>query len=73
MSSAEPLMPPHPQPAVTPADIDDDHDVDILPDGPAETNPAEEAPGRFPANPAFHTPVPGEVLTEDELEDDLGA
>jgi hypothetical protein len=71
MSSAEPIMPPHPQPVVTPADIDDDHDVDLLPDDVLDPGERAEAPQRYPANPAFQTPHPGTPLTEEQLESDL--
>jgi hypothetical protein len=71
MSSAEPIMPPHAQPEVTSADVDDDPEVDILPDA-ADDAGVEEAPVEFPANPLFHAPTPGASLTEAELDDDLG-
>jgi hypothetical protein len=61
-------MPPQPQPHVEPSEIDDDHDVDILPDDAPDD---EVAPAEYPANPAFRTPHPGEALDEDEIEADL--
>ena len=36
-------------------------------DGDSEASAAVE----FPANPAFHTPTPGDHLSEDALEKDL--
>jgi hypothetical protein len=72
MSTAEPIMPPHPQPQVQPSDIDDDRDVDILPYDPADTPDTDaEAPAELPENPAFQTPTPGATLSESELEADL--
>ncbi len=65
-------MPPHPErPEVTAADIDDDRDVDILPDDGDDPDEVSETPVHYPANPAFHTPVPGATLSEVELEADL--
>lgn len=72
MSTAEPIMPPHQErPDVTAADIDDDRDVDVFPDAADPRGDASEAPVHYPANPAFHTPVPGAALSEAELESDL--
>ncbi|GAA1925751.1 hypothetical protein GCM10009775_17480 [Microbacterium aoyamense] len=72
MSTAEPFMPAHeakPQAPDTERDIDGDVDVlfgEVDPDqGPIPVD--HEAPS------LFHTPVPGDALTEAELEDDLEA
>ncbi|MDO8381592.1 MAG: hypothetical protein Q7T17_01210 [Microbacterium sp.] len=71
MSMSEPFMPAdEPRPERPPTDRDIDSDVDVIRDigdGDSETN----APAGFPANTFFHTPTPGDRLTEDALEKDL--
>jgi hypothetical protein len=71
MSSAEPFMPAHlPTSRDTEAaEIDLDHDVDIL--DPTGADGVDEAVPEYPENEVFRTPAPGDGLTEAELEDDL--
>ena len=65
-------MPAHEPPAErSPREIDIDGDVDVFRDGP---DPAEVTGASFdPDSPAppFHTPIPGEHLSEAQLERDL--
>jgi hypothetical protein len=49
-------------------EIDPDAEPDILP-GAADEN---EGDPDFPANPAFHPPTPGDRISEERLEEDLG-
>ena len=71
MSTAEPFMPVHlPTSRDTEAaEIDLDHDVDILERTGHE--PEEVEVPEFPANEVFRPPVPGDALSESELNDDL--
>ncbi len=70
MSMSEPFMPAdEPRPEAPPTDRDIDTDVDILRD--AGEGGSELPTPDFPANPAFRTPTPGAMLSEDELEKDL--
>ena len=77
MSTAEPFMPadePHDAPPGTDHDVD--HDTDVILNGDADDT-AEEAEGGedptpdYPLSATFHTPVPGERLTAEQLEHDL--
>lgn len=71
MSTAEPFMPVHlPTSRDTEAaEIDLDHDVDILEPTGHESEEVEVPD--FPANELFRPPVPGDALSEAELNDDL--
>ena len=69
MSMSEPVLPVHPDGAEgNPRDLDVDHDVDVLFDEGDE----EEAFPASTATPPFRTPVPGDAVDEEHLDEDLG-
>jgi hypothetical protein len=78
MSTTEPFMPagePLEPEAVESPDVEGDRDgaVDVLPDAQADTGqPLTDDPAAGADDPAFRTPTPGERLTADELQQQIG-
>lgn len=69
MSMSDPFLPVHRDGTEgDPREIDLDHDVDVFFDNGAEgeTLPASTA------TPPFRTPVPGDAVDEEQLDEDLG-
>lgn len=73
MSTADPFLPaPWPAPQQRDAaEIDLDHDVDVILPGDDAAEEDASADVAFPENPAFRPPTPGIALTKEELEADL--
>jgi hypothetical protein len=71
MSTAEPFMPadePTSEGPFEEFEIDPDEELDILPGAVDDDEVAPE----FSPNPLFRSPTPGDRISEDQLEDDLG-